>query len=902
MLGLQVSDGIESSQPAYLRVSAYPLQIKLTHNTGLVVVHRSFSYLTPGNLSFATNSDDSTIDIRYDVVSPPQYGALQKLKDVSGSWANVDHFSSRDMELHTVRYLHNVGSPNQDEFKFQASVREVRTQQVYDFRITFIDLELKETRRVPVNLTNTSNITITSNHLRYQTNPLVTSASKIAFALTTEPRYGNLFLSDRKLAAADTFTQEDIEEARLSYSLFRRAYSNILDEITFKVNAPQCVDIHATLKFRYYVGKNSKSLEGMESLKVDEGSRAPLRITHVNPKQYGIFSLMYNLTVKPYHGWLVVANNSKSREQRNVTSFMFENVTEQTVFYVHDDSETKEDSFEFVAVSPDADFMYVGKFHIDVAMRNDNPPERTVNRIFHVVSQGDKLITSKDLAYTDKDIGTKASELIYTRKDGQRSGIYRITNPSAPIREFSQQNINDDTILFRHHGDERERIEFSITDGHFHEIAFLEIQASPPYIRLRESNDSIVQFNKSAVLRPKELEIETNVYATTKDIKYSVWEKPKHGILLRHGRESNGFTEDDLKHGSVAYRHLGGSLAKDSFKFKVLVKGAEAEGVFVIKVYPESYWESLIVQSNKTIFVEESTSVLLSRKSLEIMHPKISPSEILYFVREWPRNGYLDLQIQDEHSEEAKEEYSGNAVKHFEQSMINEGRVFYVQSVMNQTNDRFVVDVTNGITWLRSLSVNFVIVPDKLYVEARGFTVVEGKSVALSESSFMVATPYYTGKVTDYRIIEKPRHGTILDSTKNAQVKKFSQKHLSAGVILYRHNGDEFSRDSFRMIIMAGDKTSEPFDVSVIVQPVNDEIPVLVNRTKLNVWQGGSIILTPTNLAAVDNDTTPYNIVFNVTGVRNGYISLVTSPEVDIYNFTQSQINESQVVFTHTSE
>ncbi|EZA55503.1 Chondroitin sulfate proteoglycan [Ooceraea biroi] len=901
MLGLQVSDGIESSQPAYLRVSAYPLQIKLTHNTGLVVVHRSFSFLTPANLSFATNSDDNTIDIRYDIVSPPQYGVLQKLKNVSSSWTNVDYFTSRDMELHTVRYLHNVGSPNQDEFKFQASVREVKTQQVYDFRITFIDLELRETRRVPVNLTNTSNITITSNHLRYQTNPLVTSPSKIVFSLTTGPKYGNLFLSDRKLAAADTFTQKDIEEVRLSYRLFRRAYSNILDEITFKVNAPQCVDIHATLKFRYYVGKNGKSLEGVESLKVDEGSRTPLRITHMNPKEYGISSLLYNLTVKPYHGWLAIANNSESQGQRNVSSFTFEDVSEQTVFYVHDDSETKEDSFEFVAVSLDADFMYVGKFHIDVAMKNDNPPGRTVDRVFHVVLKGDKLITSKDLAYTDKDVDTKASELIYTRKDAQKSRIYRITNPSSPIREFSQQDINDGVILFRHYGDEHEKIEFSITDGHFYKIGVLEIQASPPYIRLRENNGSIVQFNKSVVLRPKELEIETNVYATAKDIKYNIWEKPKHGILLKHGRESNSFTEDDLKHSSVAYKHLGGFLTKDVFKFKVFVKGAEAEGAFVIKVYPESYWESLIVQSNKTIFVEEATSVLLSRKSLEIMHPKISSSEIVYFVRKWPKNGYLDLQVQDEHNEETKEEYSGNAVNHFEQSLINEGRVFYVQSVMNQTDDRFVVDVTNGITWLRGLSVNFVIVPEKLYVEAREFNVVEGKSAVLSESNFLVVTPYYVGKVTDYRITEKPQHGTILDSTKNTQVKKFSQKHLSAGVIFYRHNGDEFSRDSFRMIVTAGDKTSEPFDVSVIVQPVNDEIPVLVNRTKLNIWQGGSIVLTPTNLAAVDNDTTPYDITFNVTGVRNGYISLVTAPELDIYNFTQSQINESQVVFTHTN-
>lgn len=908
MLGLQVSDGVENSQPAYLRVSAYPLQIKLTHNTGLVVVHRSFSYLTSANLSFATNSDDNTIDVRYDVVTSPQYGALQRLRDVTGGWANVDHFTSRDVDSHAVRYLHSLGSPNQDEFKFQASVREVKTQQTYDFRITFIDLELRETRRVPIDLTDASNVTVTNGHLKYQTNPLITPPSKIVFALTAGPRYGSLFLRDRRLVAGDTFTQEDVDAGRLSYYLFRRAYSNILDEITFVVNAPQCVDMHAGLKLRHRVGKNGKPLDGTESLKIDEGSRAPLRIARVNPSEYGVSSLAYNLTTKPTHGWLTVVDNgsrsSQSAGERNVSSFTLQELSAQAVYYVHDDSETREDSFEFVAVSLDsADFMYVGRFHIEVTMKNDNPPERTVDRVFHVVTKGEKLITSKDLAYADRDVGTKASELVYTRRDARKSAIYKTTNPSVQIREFTQQDIDDGVVLFRHQGDERERIEFGITDGQFYKTGALEIQASPPYVRLRESNGTVVQFNRSVVLRSQDFEVETNVYTTEKEMKYAVWEKPKHGILLKNDRESNSFTEDDLKHGSVMYRHLGRSLTRDVFRFRLFAKNAETEGAFAIKVYPEIYWEPLIVQNNKTIIVEEATSVLLSRQSLEIMHPNIPPAEIVYHVREWPRNGYLELQMHDEqNSEEAREEHSGSAVERFQQSLVNDGRVFYVQSAVNQTNDRFIVDVTNGIAWLRGVSVNFVTVPEKLYVEAKSFTVVEGKNVTLDESHFTIVTPYYAGKVTDYRIVEKPKHGTIFDTTKNSQVKKFSQKHLNAGVVLYRHNGDEFSRDLFRMVVTAGDKTGEPFDVSIAVQPINDELPVLVNGTKLKVWQGGSVVLTPANLAALDNDTAPYDITFNVTGVRNGYISLITSPEIDIYNFTQSQINESQVVFTHTSE
>ncbi|XP_076245402.1 chondroitin sulfate proteoglycan 4-like protein [Calliopsis andreniformis] len=901
-LDLRVSDGIESSQPASLRVAAHPLEIKLTHNTGLVVVHRSFSYLSPANLSFTTNSDDNTIDIRYSIVSPPRFGTIQKLKDASGTWTNVDHFTSKDIESHAIRYLHNEGSPNQDEFKFQASVREVKAPHTYEFRITFIDLELKEAKRVPVNFTNVAEVVVTPQNLRYQTNPLVTSSNKIVFAIATGPRYGNLFVSNRKLDVGDSFTQEDVDSGKLKYRLFKRAYSTILDEFGFKITAPQCIDLHASLKFRHYLSKNVKPLDNVETLRVDEGSRVPVRILRTNPKDYGVSSLTYNLTMEPRHGWLTVTNNSRSHSRNNTVYFTSEELSSQRVYYVHDDSETKEDSFQFVAIAMDAvDFMYVGLFRVEVTMKNDNAPERVVDRVFHVVSKGERLLTSKDLAYVDKDIDTKPSELMYTRRDSHRNEIFRVSNPSVQIDEFSQQDIDDGQILFKHQGEDHGKFEFGVTDGYFYTAGVLEVQASPPYVRLRESNGSVVQFNRSVALRPSELDVETNVYTSEKDIKYIVLEKPRHGVLLKHGRETNSFTEENLKYGIVSYRHLGGSLDKDGFKFKVATKGAETEGVFTIKVYPESYWQPLIVQNNKTVFVDEATSILLSKESLQVMHPKIPDSEIVYFLKEWPQNGYLELQIHDEHSEETREDYIGNAVKSFDQKLVNEGRVFYVQSVVNQTNDRFVVDVTNGITWLRGLSVNFVIVPEKLYVEAKNILVVEGKSTMLDEKNFSILTAYYSGKVTDYRVTEKPKHGFILDSTKNSQVKKFSQKHIAAGMIFYKHNGDESSTDSFKMILIAGDKPSEPFDIWVTVQPVNDEVPVLVNRTKLNIWQGGTVTLTSDNLAAVDNDTSAREITFNVTGVRNGFISMKPSLDVDIYSFTQEQIDQGKILFTHTN-
>lgn len=114
---LQVSDGIETSDTVYLPVSVHPLELRVVNNTGLIMIHKSSLLLTPANLSIGTNAVDEHIDIRYDVVKPPQHGVLQRLRQIDGSWVNVEWFTDSQLLLGHIRYLHNSDFPWQDEFK-----------------------------------------------------------------------------------------------------------------------------------------------------------------------------------------------------------------------------------------------------------------------------------------------------------------------------------------------------------------------------------------------------------------------------------------------------------------------------------------------------------------------------------------------------------------------------------------------------------------------------------------------------------------------------------------------------------------------------------------------------------------------------------------------------------------
>jgi len=83
----------------------------------------------------------------------------------------------------------------------------------------------------------------------------------------------------------------------------------------------------------------------------------------------------------------------------------------------------------------------------------------------------------------------------------------------------------------------------------------------------------------------------------------------------------------------------------------------------------------------------------------------VPPSDIMYLVKEPPRYGYLEK----EPNEEDLGNPENNHLTTFNQSLINSGHLYYVQSTMNQSTDRLVVDITNGVVSLYGLVVSIII-------------------------------------------------------------------------------------------------------------------------------------------------------------------------------------------------
>lgn len=84
---------------------------------------------------------------------------------------------------------------------------------------------------------------------------------------------------------------------------------------------------------------------------------------------------------------------------------------------------------------------FIGNFEILVSLTNDNIPVRTVDKVFHVVTNGERLLTGANLLYTDADIDCTPQDIAYTYKGFSNGGIFSALNPSMPLFQFTQVQL-----------------------------------------------------------------------------------------------------------------------------------------------------------------------------------------------------------------------------------------------------------------------------------------------------------------------------------------------------------------------------------------------------------------------------------------------------------------------------
>ncbi|XP_015241759.1 PREDICTED: chondroitin sulfate proteoglycan 4-like [Cyprinodon variegatus] len=935
-LVLRASDGHRVSNAVVLRIMAVTLEYKVENKTGLEVNQGEAAIISTSHLAVQVNMADSSVDVWYDVTELPQFGEIQRLHS-SGEWKSTTFFSQRLLEKERIRYLstyHGIQTQSnvKDQFKCKIVINSIaREEVVFPIEIRWIQLKVTRSK---MEVTGLESAVLTPEDLHVISKGIKISESDLFFRVLTVPKKGRLFLRQKVLQRNSTFSQENITEGLVKYELFNRLHDDTRDSFSFQVFSAHAAS--TPYDFRINIKAESSAVTVLnKGLSILEGASKVITkdilFTHTGSSR----EVHYNVTVSPRHGQLRKINLSNSTSiNDNILTFTNQDITEERVMYVHDDSETKQDYFMFqIAVyksNKQANRKDEGNpeehiFNISVQLVNDQRPVRVVDKVFHVARDGQRLVTLKDLRYRDDDSDFEDSWLVYTRRGIPMGELVLASDPSHRLYEFTQRDLEQNKVLFIHSGVSFGRFVLFVTDGKHYVSALLEVIAQDPYLQVENNTGLMVQQGGIAALTSANLSIISNLdIRDPQEVTFEVYVPPSQGVLCFNDGQKEAiigtdaisvFTQRDLVAGRLAYHHSGGHKLLDVFNVTARARERSTERLtergrrevhldigVPVKIYLESHHRPPTVKTNRPVVVAEGQNTSISREDVEVVHDDSLPSEIIFTVQVPPRVGIIYKSPSNKNQEDIKG-FKEQPTTSFTQEDLNQRSVMYQQQAAGSINDSIVLEATNGVTKVGPFTVMIDIIPILLPLQVLNLTLDEGSSLPLTSSIIKVASHHFSGLNFLYQVIVSPRCGHLEHSRiPGMPIHAFTHTEVEREYISYVHDGSETLMDNFTIIANQTEmkKHSLPCTVHITVTPVNDETPVVTTNRGLKVWVGSITEISTNELSAEDSDTPPEGLEYVVTPPSNGHLALKRSPSRYILNFTQTHIQSRQLVFVHS--
>ncbi|NWV23798.1 CSPG4 protein, partial [Origma solitaria] len=908
---LRASDGEKVSNTVVLRVMAVPLDYRVVNNSGINLLQGVTALIRPRHLAVETNAVLQDMEIRYKITEPPRFGQVQR-QHSGGVWKQVSSFSQRSLQRSRVRYCSTFKDIQRenvtDEFKFKVSIgNRISEEHTFPIKVKWLRYSLL---KHPLEIENSKKKYLNSDNLFAVIADLEIPEDELHFKLLSLPKNGQILLNDQPLKKDSVFSQKHITDQKVAYELISRYHEDNYDSFRFLISTKYLesnfydFEVYIKSDFRNIILTNN-------GLNVTEGEGELITSTKLFVQTPDSKNFQYEVIQFPKHGKLKLINFSGPfKNNGNLSTFTNKDITDKSLMYVHDDSETVFDEFLVRASSkesgkgtdfdPEVEPLSVEiKFCISVQLKNDEKPVRIIDKIFNIVRNSQRLLTLADLCYHDPDSDFDDGQLLYTRR-GISNGDLVLTNDTLHrLYQFKQVDLEQKQVLFIHHGADFGRFVLFVTDGKHYTSLLLEVNATDPYVRLANNTGLLVQKGKEETVSTANLSAITNQdIRSDHELTYEILSYPKYGRIYVNNLLMDSFTQLDLINGHVTYRHDDSSNLIDTFNFTVHAGDVHLDAGLQVRIYLESHQQPPMIVNKNNLLVEEGKTVKISKGKLQVVHENSSPSEIVFTVRQHPVHGY----IRKFSSEESYLSSDQRPVLSFTQQDVDEGKVQYVQTVSEQLDDHFFLDVTNGVRTVSGIEISVDIIPRMIPLEVQNFTVVEGGSKALMEDYLKISSRHFAGLSCEFILTEQPKHGYVENSrTPGMKLTTFTRKQVEQELIYYVHDDSEELMDDFTVIVNNTElwKQSLPQTVFVTITAVNDEAPVVKVNRILQVWVGSVTEITIDDLCAEDKDSSPSELVYSITPPSNGHLALKSSPNKSILSFTQAHIIEGQLVFVH---
>ncbi|XP_034047698.1 LOW QUALITY PROTEIN: chondroitin sulfate proteoglycan 4-like [Thalassophryne amazonica] len=923
-LVLSVSDGQKLSNTVVFRIMAVALEHKLVNNTGLEVDQGKAMVITSRNLAVQVNVADQAVEIRYDITVLPQYGELQRLHS-SGDWKPTVSFSQKLLEKERIRYLstyRGLQSQNNitDHFKSNVSIGSLATEKVV-FCIVIRWIHFKVTRsKMEVN--GVESAVITPKDLHAISKGAKLNESDIYFRLLTVPKKGRMFLSEKVLKKNSTLSQKNITDGLVKYDLLSRVYDDARDTFSFEV-----FSTHATstsFDFRINIKAEPAAVTVTnKGLSVLEGGSKVITKDVLFTCTTSTREVQYTITTRPRHGQIRKINLSNSTSiNDNIVTFDNQDIIEQRIMYIHDDSETKHDSFTFqISIykrhknnTRKDEKTETNTFNISIQLVNDQRPVRVIDKVFRVARDGQKLLTLDDLRYQDDDVDFDDSWLVYTRRGIPMGELVLVNDTSHKLYEFTQQDIQQKKVLFIHRGVSFGRFVLFVSDGKHYVSTLLEVVAQDPFLQVENNTGILVQQGGITTLTSGNLSVFTNLdIREPQEVTFEVFLPPKHGVLCfidgdrdtvtetdaitvfsqqdgNKDQPTTSFTQQDVNQGLVIYHQQVAGSTNDSILLEATNGVTEVSPIRLdIDVIP-----ILLPLQVPNLTLDEGSSLPLTLNNIQVANHHFSQMNFLYRVIIPPRYGHL------EHSR-----IPGMPITAFTQSEVEHEYISYIHDGSDTLRDNFIIVANQTEIRKHSLpgtiNINITPVNDETPVVTanKGLKVWVGSVTEISTND-LSAEDLDTPPGGLEFIVTPPSNGHLaLKSAPSRHILNFTQNHIQTGQLVFVHSGALSGGFHFQV------NDGVNFAPRQIFSTTANSLVITLQRNKqVEVYPGSMTPITEEELQVVTNDVSDirrnHSIVFAVTAApKLGRLvqRLHDNSTRTVSTFTQRMVNDGVVLY-----
>ncbi|KAJ7998296.1 hypothetical protein DPEC_G00221220 [Dallia pectoralis] len=907
---LQVSDGLHKTT-ALLQIQAGEAYLRVANNTMLVMDHGSTKTLNTGLLSAESNMDiRDASDIVFEVTSPPSDGKII----VSGIEAS--RFTQEDLRKGVVSYEHNDKTMrSKDTFGFTVKAKRFAVEGT--FRIKIFKQGYLSEPEVFANAVIISyegeHTVINQEHLKAMQDDIL--PTEMVFTIKSPPRLGQVVMmtnqSDSTAAPVldyiRSFTQEDVNKGRILY-----VSSSVQGADSFEVDVSNGFATAEGLVMSVDVVPRLIPVQ-TQNFEVREGGEAALtaELLNISHPFYSSANVDFIVEEPPQNGTIRYLDG----DDQELSYFTWEEVKLGQIYYLHDSTESVEDSFTLSASAYELQRRSLPvTFTVTVFPVNDEPPQLRRNTGLEVLAGEESDITASMLSTEDAD--TPNEDLVYSIESPVNGMVALKVEPEVEIQNFTQAQINNGEVIFIHTGLESGGFSFTVTDGeHTSPLHRFVVTARQLTITTDETGEELMVFPGTRnVITSAILRAATNEEGD--EIHFSLSRPPRLGrLILANARnqfeEITRFSQSELESGVVFYEH---QMPEEPFwvvrdSVELLLSSPPAPVVphtlpITVSYYAHEDKVSSKLWRNRGLDIVQGQRKVIDTSILDASNLLFIPPEsergdrdVIFELSRFPAHGRVTLGGQD----------LSRDAPYFTQKDVTRGDLEYLHDDSGDSTDSFSFwarlnhqeSSTTTHSPMQAVDLDEVF---NISIRRRDSSPPELVSLdvllEVHQGSMTVITQKYlntrdedsTPDEVRFNVTKAPANGRIVDATTGAQISTFSQEAINQRRVGFMSDGS-LSNGLVEFTVSDGKHRTKPHTLHI---GVLSRTLVLANAPEIQVLQGDDeTLVTEGMLRAMTGGPNEEDILYKITSVPKYAAIMVDRQPTSA--FTQTQIREGRV-------